>query len=159
MTEHNKLPDAEIRQRTLLVACGELAEILKDLCFAANAPFNEARAQRIGNATAGLDRTTRRLRIAVLGQPDYPHHDDMLLLVKEVGALRKQVGELTAREAPLDADDLVAAHNLDCEQSGFSELKHCEVCGKPPGEYCVTHDGEETMKGCPRLAKQLAEGG
>ncbi len=105
MTTTPKLPEDEIRQRSLMVAAGEIAELLKDLCFAANMPWNEAKGQRIGSAVAGLDRVTHRLRVAVLGQPDYPAFEEARDLRAEVDKLRKEVGELIARYAPPDLQD------------------------------------------------------
>lgn len=100
-----KAPEAEIRQRSLMVAAGEIAELLKDLCFAANAAWGESKVQRIGNAAAGLDRTTHRLRVAVLGQPDYPTFEEARDLRAELTKARAEVSELLARYAPLELQD------------------------------------------------------
>lgn len=103
-----KLADDLIKQRSLMVACGEIAELLKDLCFAANAPFNEAKLQRIGGAAAGLDRATHRLRVAVLGQTDYPTFEQAGELRKEIAELKAQIAELLARYAPPKPEDVAA---------------------------------------------------
>jgi hypothetical protein len=56
------------RLRTLNVCNAEIAECLRDLCFAVNMPPTEHRAVKIGGCVAGLDRACARLRAVVLDQ-------------------------------------------------------------------------------------------
>lgn len=56
------------RLRALAVTNAEIAECLRDLCFAINMPDDGHRVNKISGCVAGLERATQRLRYMVLGQ-------------------------------------------------------------------------------------------
>jgi hypothetical protein len=56
----------DMRRRALNLSNAEVAEALRDLCFAANMPPGEARVGKIAGCMMGLDRAQARLRATVL---------------------------------------------------------------------------------------------
>lgn len=58
----------EHRRRALAVSNAEIAECLRDLCFAMNMASDEYWVSKISGCVAGLDRAIGRLRHDVLNQ-------------------------------------------------------------------------------------------
>lgn len=56
----------DMRRRALAVSTAEIAEALRDLCFAMNMPASEARVAKIAGCMMALDRAQARVRGTVL---------------------------------------------------------------------------------------------
>lgn len=67
MTEQVPSPEA-VRLRALNVANAEVAECLRDLCFAANMPASEHRNMKVAGCLEGIERAVRRIESSVLCQ-------------------------------------------------------------------------------------------
>jgi hypothetical protein len=62
---HDEIPEAT-RMRALHIANAELAEALRDLCFAANMPAGEGRVGKIAAATFTAEKAIERIRNNVI---------------------------------------------------------------------------------------------
>jgi hypothetical protein len=87
--------------RALAVANAEIAECLRDLCFALNMPDAEGRVQKIAGCVEGLNRAIRRIETMVLGQ-------GMGRMDTLEAALEKAQAELEKATALLDGKSVEA---------------------------------------------------
>jgi hypothetical protein len=59
----------DAKHRSLNVSNAEIAECLRDLCYAANMPGNEHRIMKVAGCVAGMERAIGRIENNVLMQP------------------------------------------------------------------------------------------